>query len=329
MKPFDCAIALTPDALEEFLPGPLTAELHSLASRVRTITSHENFSQTLVASAPEVLVSGWGTPPLPETLPASLRYVCYLAGSVKQLVTRRHLERGLIVTNWGGSISRTVAEGALWHILNGLRRATQCTLAMHCDRTWPSGHTETASLFGRRVGIHGFGNVARELIALLRPFGCAIAVFAPDVDSRVARDHDVSSTDSLEALFSDNDVIVEVAPLNAATHGIITAELLARLRPGNVFVNIGRGAVVDEAAMIRVAQAGQVYFSLDVFATEPLPADSPLRGLRNVSLTPHLAGPTSDRRVDAGTFALNNLRAFAHGQPLQAVITPEIYDTST
>ena len=68
---------------------------------------------------------------------------------------------------------------------------------------------------------------------------------------------------------------------------------------------------------------------LDVFAVEPLPADSGLRGLPNVTLTPHLAGPTNERRRDAGEFAANNLRAYVEGRPLQAVITPQIYDAST
>jgi phosphoglycerate dehydrogenase-like enzyme len=68
---------------------------------------------------------------------------------------------------------------------------------------------------------------------------------------------------------------------------------------------------------------------LDVFTVEPLPADSGFRGLPNVTLTPHLAGPTTDRRRDAGAFALANLRAYAANQPLQAVITTQVYDSST
>jgi phosphoglycerate dehydrogenase-like enzyme len=81
--------------------------------------------------------------------------------------------------------------------------------------------------------------------------------------------------------------------------------------------------------LLRVAQAGQILVGLDVYGVEPLPVDSPFRGLRNVSLTPHIAGPTTDRRCDAGAFAVANLEAYAAGRPLQAVITPGIYDTST
>jgi phosphoglycerate dehydrogenase-like enzyme len=122
---------------------------------------------------------------------------------------------------------------------------------------------------------------------------------------------------------------VELAPLIPETKGVVTEHLLRLIRPGGAFVNVGRGAVVDEAALLRVAREGKITLGLDVFAAEPLPVDSGFRGLPNVTLTPHLAGPTTERRRDAGEFALHNLRAYAEGRPLQAVITPQVYDTST
>jgi phosphoglycerate dehydrogenase-like enzyme len=87
--------------------------------------------------------------------------------------------------------------------------------------------------------------------------------------------------------------------------------------------------VVDEADLLRVAREGRLQIALDVFEHEPLPADSPLRGLPNVTLLPHLAGPTRDRRRDAGALALKNLRAYLRGEPLEAVVTLEVYDRST
>jgi phosphoglycerate dehydrogenase-like enzyme len=255
--------------------------------------------------------------------------VCYLAGTVKKLVTRAHIESGLLVTNWGGAISRVVAEWAVFHILSCLRRATYWTLAMHTEGAWKSPCTETASLFGRRVGIHGFGMVARELVPLLQPFGTQISVFAPDVNAAVEKHWGVRAAPSLDALFRDNDIIVELAPLIPATINSVTERHLRLIRPGGVFVNIGRGAVVEQEGLLRVAREGKVLFGIDVFVEEPLPAESPLRGLRNVCLTPHLAGPTTDRRRDATDFALRNLAAYLAGTPLEAVITTEVYDAST
>jgi phosphoglycerate dehydrogenase-like enzyme len=332
-RPASLLAALTAQEMHEFLPEPLLGEMRSLPGRFERVDTAQldaaGFHRALAQANPEVLVSCWKTPPLPATLPSNLRYVCYLAGSIKGQISREHLLGGLLVTNWGGSISRIVAEMALFHILAGLRRTTHWTLAMHHEGAWKNGDTETASLFGRRVGLHGFGRIARELIGLLRPFGCDISACAPDVDGRLAASHGIRAAASLEALFAENDIIVELAPLIPETTGIITEKLLRLIRPGGIFVNVGRGAVVDEAALLRVAREGNIAVGLDVFGVEPLPADSGFRGLPNVTLTPHIAGPTTDRRRDAGEFALQNLRAYAAGRPLQAVITGPVYDIST
>lgn len=324
---------LTPAETENFFPEPLLGELRESAPEFQLLDptglSPGDFSRRLVEAHPDVLVACWRTPMLPAVLPPRLRYVCYLAGSVKSIVTRRHLEQGLLLTNWGGAISRVVAEAALLHILACLRRATRWTFAMHREGGWKNGVTDAASLFERRVGLHGFGPVARELCRLLRPFNCTIQVFAPDVDHAYEREYGVKRASSLESLFAGSDVVVEVAPLIPATAGIITEKLLRLLAPGSVFVNVGRGAVVDEDALVRVAREGRIQVGLDVFTQEPLPPDHPLRGLPNVFLTPHLGGPTVDRYPDATALALRNLRAHAEGLPLEAIVTPEVYDRST
>jgi phosphoglycerate dehydrogenase-like enzyme len=325
--------ALTPQEIADFLPEPLLAELASMADEFVLLDpaalGDRGFAQSLASANPDVLLAGWKTPPLPDVLPSRLVYVCYLAGSVRKLVARPHLERGLLVTNWGGSVSRVVAECALMLTLVSLRRAGHWIPAMRRPGTWKNGRTETASLFGRRVGIHGFGLIARELTRLLRPFGVNIKVSAPETDPALYAAHGVRASASLERLFADNDVIIELAPLNPDTVGIVTERLLRLIPEGGVFVNVGRGAVVDEAALVRVAREGRIQVGLDVYGTEPLPADSELRTLQNVALLPHLGGPTSDRSRDAGAFALKNLQAYSDGSGLESVITPEILDVST
>jgi phosphoglycerate dehydrogenase-like enzyme len=318
---------------EEFLPGPLFTELRGIAPDFYQFDPEKNpsddFYRALAAANPEVLLACWKTPLLPAALPPRLRYVCYLTGSLKRLLTRAHIEHGLLVTNWGNSISRVVAEGALLHILSCLRRTCYWTLSMHREKGWKNGDIVTSSLFSRRVGLHGFGSVARELVRLLRPFGVAISAFAPDVNALIEKDFGVTRAPSLDALFAENDIVVELAPLIPATTRCVTERHLRLIRPGGVFVNVGRGQVVDENALVRVASEGRIFVGLDVYTVQPLPPDHPLRGLTNVMLTPHLAGPTVDRRCDAGKFALRNLHAYAENRPLEAIITPEIYDYSS
>src|ERR1019366_2614973 len=113
---------LTPEEEERFLPDMVG--LRQLAPGFRLLDptglGPVDFARELAATDPEVILACWATPPLPTEVPPRLRYVCYLAGSVRRLVTRAQLERGLLVTNWGNSISRIVAECALFHTISCL-----------------------------------------------------------------------------------------------------------------------------------------------------------------------------------------------------------------
>ena len=262
-----------------------------------TLDPSANWGDSLVQAAPEVLVGGWSTPRLPDSAilagGGSIRYYCYVAGSVRDKVTRAQIESGLRVTHWGNAISRTVAEFALLLVLSCLRRTAGWVRILDAGG-WKNGTPEQRSLFGRSVGIHGYGNVARELVALLAPFGCTIQIYAPGVPSALPQ------APSLVDLFAMNDVVVELEALTPASRNMVGRQELNALRPDSVLVNIGRGAVIEEEALVERALRGDVQFGLDVHAEEPLRADHPLRRLPNVLLTPHMAGPTPDRMCDAG-----------------------------
>ncbi|MBK8856245.1 MAG: hydroxyacid dehydrogenase [Opitutaceae bacterium] len=324
---------LNPAEQAHFYPGAQFDELRALAPQFRLLdpsgVTPEEFARLLEADTPDAILSCWHTPRLPAAPPPRLRYLCHTTGSVRHLVTRAHIEHGLLVTNWGSSISRTIAECALHHILACLRRTTQWTFVMHQEGGWRGEHAPIASLFGRRVGIHGYGAIAREFLKLIAPFDCKVSVFAPDFDAAAAERTGAQAAPSLDALFADNDVIVELAPLNPVTRGCVTEHHFKLIRPGGVFVNVARAGITDEAALLRLVKEGRIFAGLDVFADEPLPPDHGFRGLRNVSLTPHIAGPTVDRYPDAGAHAIRNLRAFAAGQPLSALYTPDSYDQAS
>jgi phosphoglycerate dehydrogenase-like enzyme len=324
---------LTPFEKENFLPGKLYEQVQSLSPTFQLIDptgmSREAFAAELQRINPDVLVACWQTQPLPDPLPANLRYMCYLTGSVRRLVKRQQLVDGFLVTNWGSIISRTVAECALFHTLACLRRSTEWTYQIHVEKGWRDGWEQVQSLFNRRVGVHGYGAVAREFLKLLQPFDCTVSVLAPDFDAAAAGATGAAPCASLEALFAENDVIIELAPLNPFTAGTVTEKHLRSIRPGGVFVNVARAGITDEDALVRVAREGNLRVGLDVFVQEPMPVDSPWRGLRNVSLTPHVAGPTLDRFVDVGEHVLRNLQAYSQGEPLAGLVTPKAYDDAT
>lgn len=329
------AICLFDSACEDFLPPNLLAELEEMFPNLIRVPVSNAWNQGpdfFERIQPEILITGWGAPRLPDHLKLipSLKYVCHLAGSVRGLIPRSLLAEGLIVTNWGTCHAPTVAECALLLVLSALRRTTASNLTMHVDKGWQwPGEQRPASLFGRKVGLHGFGSVAQCLLPLLRPFEVSISAYSEGVPSAVFEDAGVHQVASLEELFRTSDVLVEVeaaSPQNLAT---VRESHLRSLPEDGVFVNVGRAAVVDEAALLRVAVEGRLQIGLDVYHQEPLRADSPLRGLANVCLLAHQAGPTPDRRRDCGRWALDNLHAYLMGQALRGVVTLEAFDRGT
>jgi phosphoglycerate dehydrogenase-like enzyme len=331
-------ICLTQREIETFLPNGQFEQAKSLLGPTTyfdpdSFSNEEEWSEKLRECNPEILIAAWQTPSLPENLKEfapRLKYVCYLPGSIRKLVPRSAIENGLLVSSWGSSISRTISECALLMTLCCMRRVNYWTIEMHNHKGWKNAQTETQSLFERRVGLHGLGLISQKLVELLKPFGNKISAFSPSVSESIYNDLGVSRANSLEELFSQNDVVVELAALTPLTKGIVTEELLRMIPEGGAFVNVGRGAVVDEDALARLASdRPDLQIALDVYGVEPLPVDSVFRGMRNVLLLPHLGGPTIDRRCDAGVHGLANLQRYLNGEDLVDGYDLSLYDRAT
>lgn len=320
-----------------FFPDALRDEVLSLGGEYLEVDPlscrDEEWRRLLEQFRPEIIVGAWKTPPIPDDVSdlteSSLKYVCYLAGSVRKLVSGGLVEEGLLVTNWGNIISRVVAECGLMMVIAALRRAAHWQLAMHTEGAWKTPETVSGSLFERRVGLHGFGSISQALAKLIQPFEVEVSTFSPSVPDSLLSEFGVKRAETLEDLFRDNDVIVELAALTPQNHKMVTEAHLRMIPEGGAFINVGRGAVVDEEALARVAAEGKIQVGLDVYGTEPLPADSPFRGMRNVFLLPHLGGPTTDRRQDSGKLAIANIKRFLAGEELEAVVSPGVYARAT
>lgn len=299
---------------------------------LETTYETDKLIKTLNNCKAEVMLTAWSTKRLPEDIlkqVPSLKYAAHMCGTVRGFIPRSLIERGLIVTNWGNCVARTVAEHCLLQVLACLRKAAKWQLEMHTHQGWKPARYNVLTLFNKRVGIHGFGASAREFVKLIRAFGCRINVYSPHVGDKTFEEYGIERAETLEELFSGNEIIVDLAPLTPQTRSMVTEELLAMIPEDGVFVNSGRGAVVDERALARVAQKGRIQIAIDVFETEPLPKDSPLRSMDNVFLTPHIAGPTIDERKVCGLHALNNVKAYYENRPLQSVISLDAYDRMT
>jgi len=331
--------ALTPTERDQLFPhldGDAFSSAQCLWPDSAFLTSPRDWELLLKEFRPTILVSWWTTPSLSYPLLSAhsipLRYICHAGGSVKRVVPREFLSNCGILTNWGSLISHTVAEHALLLILASLRNlpywysAPPALLKEMWGSAWKWG---TRSLRGRNVGIHGFGNIARELVELLKPFEVNCSAYSKNVPAEYMTGHGVRPCKDLNELFAQNDIVVECEALRPETVGAVTEKLL-RLMPKNaVFVNVARGPLVDEKALEKLAAEGGIHIASDVFQKEPLSDDSPLHNSPNMIISPHIGGPTTDWFPNCGDFALENIRRYLAGESLEGVVTLGIYDRST
>ena len=168
-------------------------------------------------------------------------------------------------------------------------------------------------LQGAMVLIVGFGSIGREVERHLEPFGVTVIGVA-----RHARDG-VHSVAELPYLVGQADAVVVLAPLTSETTGLVDAALLGRMRDGALFVNAGRGGVVDTSALVAELRSGRLRAVLDVVDPEPLPDDHPLWDLA-LAITPHNAGDSAAADERAVRFGAEQLVRFARGEPLLNVV---------
>ncbi len=280
-------------------------------------TMDEQEYGTLWENADAVL-TGWGTRPPPNAAlerATNLRVISHTAGSVRWL-PRRALECGIVVTSAQAGIARTVAEYCLLSAILLLRR--------HSDLL-AGQRPPTETLYGKTVGLVGFGHVARLFRLLLAPFGCRVLVSDPALSDEDMICFAVERAD-LPTLLANSKVISLHAPDIPGTRGLIGVRELALIADGAVFVNSARGRLVDTDALTEALKTGRFSAALDVTEPEPLPPDHPLRALPNVVLTPHIAGPTDDDLPEMTRMALDDLARVLGGLPPLHPISLETYD---
>ncbi len=208
--------------------------------------------------------------------------------------------RGIAVETARGANTVAVAEWALGSMLvlaRGVFGATRRVV----DGEWPRRELVGRELFGRTLGLVGFGSIAREVANRALAFGMRVAASDPYLPASDPAWRDVIRLD-LDVLLASSDVVSIHVPLLPQTRGLINARSIAHMRPGTILLNSSRGPIVDEEAVIEALRAGHLGgAALDVFATEPVTAESGarFRDVPNLVLTPHVAGITveSQRRV--------------------------------
>ncbi len=224
--------------------------------------------------------------------------------------TAEAVRRGLMVTNTPDVLTDEVADLAVGLLLATVRRIPQADRHLR-DGHWLRGAFPlTASLRGRQVGIVGLGRIGRAIATRLEGFGVAIAYHARRRRPAVA----YAFHDTVLALAQACDVLIVVAPGDAATRNMIDAGVLAALGPDGILVNVARGTLVDEAALIEALRSGAIHAAgLDVFADEPRVPPA-LAACANTVLLPHVGSASHRTRRLMGELVVENLTAWFAGK---------------
>ncbi len=288
----------------------------------------------------EVLLRGWLSSEAFDRLIARaprLVWVHSATSGVERALTPAARARGIVVTNARGVFTRPIAEHVLMLILAISRRLPQL-LELQRERTWqPLQGVELREL---TVGIIGYGSIGRAVASLAGAFGARVIALRRNPNSpsdaspassepddafpfRPAPDR-IVGPDGLHELLEASDVVVLAAPLTPETDGMIDDAALAAMRPDAWLINVARGRLVDDRALLRALGTGRIGgAALDTFSDEPLPSSSPYYDLSNVIVTPHTAWSSArvlDRSIE---LFCDNLRRFAAGKALQNVVDPD------
>lgn len=244
----------------------------------------------------------------------NLRWIHVAAAGVDKLLFPELRESDVVVTNARGTFDRPIAEFVLASMLAHLKLLHE---GQDLQRGHVWRHRETLPLRGRSALVVGAGNIGREIARLLR---------AVDVEvtgaGRTARTGDpdfgtVLASANLAAEVGAFDFVINVTPLTDATRNLFDRNVFAAMRPSAYFVNVGRGASVVEADLLAALRAGELAgAALDVFETEPLPADSPLWDEPNLTISPHLSGDAAGWLDTLAAQFVDLARLWLDGEPL-------------
>lgn len=274
----------------------------------------------------EILVTAWGTPPLDVTvldaLPA-LRLVAHTGATVRPFVTAELFDRGVLVTQAGQGMARSVAEVALSFTLALLHQTHRFDHALRSGVAW--GRAETApprhEILGTAIGVIGASRTGRAYIEVVRALGADVIVSDPYLGADEARALGVRRA-GLDEVLATSRIAAVHAPSLAETRHMIGARELALLADGSGLVNTARSWLVDEEALVAEVTTGRIDAALDVFDAEPLPVDHPLRGLPNVLLTPHHAAATVECRLRQGRIVVEEVERLGRGADLEHAVGP-------
>ena len=254
-------------------------------------------------------------------LPA-LKYIGVLATGYNVVDVKAAREQGIIVTNIPAYSTDSVAQLTFAHILNITHRVGHYASQNRQGR-WSSNpdfvywDTPLIELSGKTMGIVGLGSIGMKVATIARQFGMDVFALTSKNSSDLPQGLQKTTLDGLLAI---SDVLSLHCPLTDDTYHLIDAKALSKMKPGAILINTGRGPLVDEEAVAKALDSGQLMaYGADVMSVEPPQPSNPLLRCPNAYLTPHIAWATFEARQRLMQIAVDNLQCFIDGQPQNVV----------
>lgn len=301
--------------LEDSVLPPAFAALERVANV--TVVDNEDDLRRAQSHAEIAFVWDFKSDLLRKVGPGALKWVHTNSVGLDALLTPDIVDSEVTISNTRGVFEPPMAEwvlAALLYFAKDLRRTVESQRAA----TWD--HRAVGSIRGRRVLVLGPGGVGREIALLLRDVGMDVTVVGRSAreDAELGLIRPMAEIDEL--LPTAEDVVVAL-PLTPETEGIIDAERLGRFRPGARIVNVGRGPLIDEDALLTQLRAGHISAAaLDVFVQEPLPAEHPFWAMDNVLVSAHMSGDVIGWEEQSVALFLDNLDRWTRGVPLRNAV---------
>jgi phosphoglycerate dehydrogenase-like enzyme len=305
---------------DEIFAAPDLARLHDLAEVVwgRDEPMPTTEFAAALKHAEAVVVGGWRHGDILDADRApKVRAILEVSGGFpRELDYGALFTRGVRVLSCAPAFGPQVAEMALAMALAAGREVVSADRAFRAgeERWLQASNRGSFLLYGKPVGFIGYGGLAQRLRPLLAPFGCPISVYDPWLGDGYLRSQGVTPV-SLEALLETSRVVFVLAVPSAENRAVLSREMLERIRPGSVLVLISRAHVVDFDALTDLVLAGRFRAAIDVFPSEPFPADHPIRQARNAILSAHRAGSVPEGLTEIGRYVVDDLEAILRGLP--------------
>lgn len=254
---------------------------------------------------------------LPERAP-SARWLQATSAGIGQLVKREQLDRmNAVFTTASGVHARPLAEFVMMILLEQTKRAALARQQQQ-ERLWK--RFATGELAGKTLAIVGYGNIGQEVARLARPFGMRVTGSKRRTEGFDAGELGLDalySSQQLHEMLAEADFVCLITPHTPDTEGLMNDAAFAATKRGATLINIARGVVVDESALVRALDSGQLgHAALDVAAREPLPADSPLWAHPNITIYPHSASTGEHENERIVDLFCENLRRYLANEPL-------------